>query len=105
MSLNLRCVPCFVIKIHQRHYDGIKLYVDSEVKQLVNDTLEFARYGDWASVSDGATTGVSFTRTDISTHAFLKVGIEKRFFAGLLSHSTTFRSRIVLLLLGCRRAH
>jgi alpha-L-rhamnosidase len=60
-------------RLAQRHYAGIKLYVDSEVKQLVNDTLPFARYGDWCSVADGPNTPPSFNRVDISTHAFIKV--------------------------------
>ena len=54
-------------RLAARHYDGIRLYVDSEVKQLANGTLPFARYGDWCSVAQGVNTDCSFTRTDIST--------------------------------------
>lgn len=46
--------------------------MDSQIAQLQNGLLTFARYGDWCSVSDGAGTGCGFTRGDISTFMFVR---------------------------------
>ena len=54
--------------------------------QLVNATLPFARNGDWCSVAQGVNTNVAFTRTDISTHAFLKAVDTVAEFAALLGN-------------------
>ena len=49
------------------HYDGVKAFMDSQTAQLDGQgVLSFARYGDWCSVADGASTGVSWNRADIS---------------------------------------
>ena len=49
------------------NYDGVKAFMDSQTAQLdPNHVLSFARYGDWCSVADGAATGVSWNRADIS---------------------------------------
>ena len=49
------------------NYDGVKAFMDSQTAQLdPNGVLSFSRYGDWCSVADGAATGVSWNRADIS---------------------------------------
>lgn len=54
------------------HYDGIKAYIESEIKQLdPTGVLSFAYYGDWCSAADGFATGNAFKRADISTFMFL----------------------------------
>ena len=55
------------------HYDGIKAFMDSQTAQLDPDgILSFARYGDWCSVADGANTGVSWNKPDISHWHYLR---------------------------------
>jgi hypothetical protein len=49
--------------------------MESQIRQLdSDDVLSFARYGDWCSVADGASTGCVFERPDISTFYFIQVG-------------------------------
>ena len=60
-------------RIITEHYDGIKSFMDSQITQLdPNGLLSFAHYGDWCSVSDGASTGAGFKRPSISTFYFIK---------------------------------
>lgn len=60
-------------RIVATHYEGIKAFMDSQVKQLDPDgVLSFARYGDWCSVADGANTGVSWNKPDISHWHYLR---------------------------------
>jgi len=59
--------------IVSEHYDGIKAFMESQIRQLDNNgVLSFARYGDWCSVANGAGTGCGFTRPDISTFYFIQ---------------------------------
>jgi len=55
------------------HYDGIKSFMDAQVAQLDDDgVLSFARYGDWCSVANGASTSCHFIRSGISTFYFIQ---------------------------------
>ena len=60
-------------RIVARHYGGVRAFMDSQVRQLEDGVLKFARYGDWCSVANGPATGCDdFKTPDISTAYFIK---------------------------------
>lgn len=61
-------------RLVERHYAGIRMYVESQLRQLEKDgLLHWARYGDWCGVAQGSNiSNCRFTTPGISTFYFLR---------------------------------
>lgn len=60
-------------RVITQHYPGIKAFMESQIRQLdPSGILSFARYGDWDTIADGASTPPPFKRPDISTFYFIQ---------------------------------